>query len=411
MDYLASLGVDAVRLMPVLPSPNFDLGYDVADYYGSGPAFGTMDDFHYVGAETHVSGLKVIPDQVCSHSSHLHPWFIENAVLRGKPRVDWYVWADPRPDGGPPHNWLGRFGGFASEWNSTRKQCYLHNFLIDGPDLNLHNPEVQQAIHPVMRHWFELGVDGLRLDDVNSYITPGFPHTAYSFELLEPVLSGSHIAKTVTEAGAVGAWPCWAFLAHDVIRVATRWGAAGNPDRAGVLQAMPLPLRGSIYLYHGKGLGLPHSEVPRHRLQDPEAIRFWVNHHGRDGARTLMPWYVDGVSLAFSTVDGWWPADAGHGNLAISLQAIDPASSLSLWRALTALRQAHGALRFGSFDVLIATKTKLVFRRSHAGESLICGVNFGQTPIPFSFRGLTLAGSLASGMLGPDSYVILKETP
>ena len=152
MDYLASLGVDAVRLMPVLPSPNFDLGYDVADYYGSGPAFGTMDDFHYVGAETHVSGLKVIPDQVCSHSSHLHPWFIENAVLRGKPRVDWYDWADPRPDGGPPHNWLGRFGGFASEWNSTRKQCYLHNFLIDKPDLNLHNPEVQQAIHPVMRH-------------------------------------------------------------------------------------------------------------------------------------------------------------------------------------------------------------------------------------------------------------------
>ena len=482
MDYLAKLGVDAVWLTPVSPSPNFDSGYDVADYCGIEPAFGTMDDFRDLVAEAHARGLRVILDQVYSHSSHLHPWFVESASSRDNPKADWYVWADPRPDGGPPNNWLGRFGGFAWEWNSTRKQYYLHNFLVEQPDLNLHNPAVQDEVLRVMRHWFDLGVDGLRLDVVNFYMQdpalrdnpssqrndapanpyylqshvydrsrpenlsfvarmraeadhaggkmllgeiscdrqiermaeytmPGRLHTAYSFELLGPDLSGTHIAKAVTEAGAGGAWPCWAFSNHDVVRVATRWGAAGKPDRVKLLQAMLLSLRGSICIYQGEELGLPHSEVPRHRLQDPEAIRFWPNHRGRDGARTPMPWAAEGVSLGFSTVDGWLPTEPDHADLAISLQDSDPASPLNHLRALTALRQAHAALRLGSFEVLMATETLLVFRRRHEDESLICGFNFGETPIACSFPGLTLAGSLASDTLGPDGYVILKERP
>lgn len=482
MDYLAFLGVDAIWLTPVSPSPNFDSGYDVADYYGIEPAFGTMDDFRDLVAQAHARGLKVVLDQVYSHSSHLHPWFTESASSRDNPKADWYVWADPRPDGGPPNNWLGRFGGYAWEWNSTRRQYYLHNFLIEQPDLNLHNPQVQEEVLRIMRHWFDLGVDGLRLDVVNFYMQdpalrdnpptqrndapanpyylqshvydrsrpenlafiarmraqadraggkmllgeiscdrqvermaeytgPGLLHTAYSFELLGPGPSGIHIAKAVTEAGADGAWPCWAFSNHDVIRVATRWGAAGNPDRVKVLQAMLLSLRGSICLYQGEELGLPHSKVPRDRLQDPEAIRFWPNHRGRDGARTPMPWTPDGISLGFSTVDGWLPAELGHADLAISLQDGDPASPLNHLRAMTALRRAHPALRLGSFEVVTASETALVFRRRHADESLICGFNFGAEPIALSFRGPTLAGAATPGSLAPDRYVILKEMP
>lgn len=482
LDYLASLGVDAVWLTPVSPSPNFDSGYDVADYTGIEPAFGTMADFRDLVAQAHARGLRVILDQVYSHSSHLHPWFVESASSRDNPRANWYVWADPRPDGGPPNNWLGRFGGFAWEWNSTRKQYYLHNFLIEQPDLNLHNPDVQDEILRLMRHWFDLGVDGLRLDVVNFYMQdpalrdnppalrndapanpyylqahvydrsrpenlafvdrmraeadraggrmllgeiscdrqvermaeytgPGLLHTAYSFELLGPALSGSHIARAVTEAGADGAWPCWAFSNHDVIRVATRWGAAGNTDRVKVLQAMLLCLRGTICLYQGEELGLSHSEIPRNRLQDPEAIRFWPNHRGRDGARTPLPWEAEGISLGFSQVDGWLPAEPAHAALAIRAQESDPASPLNHLRALTALRRAQPALRLGTFEVLVASETALVFRRRHAGESLICGFNFGPVPIALSMPGHTLAGSLVQGSLAPDGYVIVKEIP
>jgi alpha-glucosidase len=242
------------------------------------------------------------------------------------------------------------------------------------------------------------------------YTRPGLLHTAYSFELLGPHLSGTHLAQSVTEAGADDAWPCWAFSNHDVMRVASRWGAAGNPARIKMLQAMLLCLRGSIVVYQGEELGLPHSDVPRHRLQDPEAIRFWPNHRGRDGARTPMPWEDAGVSLGFSEIDGWLPADSGHATLSISRQQADAASPLAHARRLLALRRASPALRLGDWQVLQATETALVFRRRHAAESLICGFNFGDRPFAFHCTGNTLAGDAASGAIAPDGYVIVKET-
>lgn len=480
LDYLASLGVDAIWLTPVSPSPNFDSGYDVADYYGIEPAFGTMEDFRALIAGAHARGLKVVLDQVYSHSSHLHPWFVESAASRDNPRADWYVWADPKPDGGPPNNWLGRFGGFAWEWSGTRRQYYLHNFLIEQPDLNLHNPEVQDEVLAIMRHWFDLGVDGLRLDVVNFYMhdpalrdnpavrrnespanpyylqshvydrsrpenlgfiarmraeadqagdrmllgeiscdwqvermaeytRPGLLHTAYSFELLGSQLSGIHVARTVAEAGAGGAWPCWAFSNHDVVRVASRWGAVGKPDRIKMLQALLLCLRGSIVVYQGEELGLGHSDVPRDRLQDPEAIRFWPNHRGRDGARTPMPWGDKGPSLGFSTVDGWLPADAGHAALSIDKQQADAASPLTHMRRILALRRTSPALRLGDWEVLQATETALIFRRCHHDESLICGFNFGDQPVSLDVQGDVLAGNPMAGSVPPDGYVVLKE--
>jgi alpha-glucosidase len=168
--YIASLGVDAIWLSPFFKSPMADMGYDVSDYCAVDPMFGTLEDFDELIAEAHRHGLKVIIDQVLSHSSDRHPWFIESRASRTNRKSDWYVWADAKPDGTAPNNWLSIFGGPAWEWDSTRKQYYLHNFLASQPDLNFHNPDVQDALLETVRFWLERGVDGFRLDTVNFYV-------------------------------------------------------------------------------------------------------------------------------------------------------------------------------------------------------------------------------------------------
>ncbi|TDO97572.1 alpha-glucosidase family protein [Marinomonas balearica] len=169
LDYVASLGVDAIWLSPIFTSPMKDFGYDVSDYRDIDPMFGSLADFKEMTDRAHDLGLKVMIDQVISHSSDQHPWFEESRQNKSNPKADWYVWADPKPDGSPPNNWLSIFGGSAWKWDSRRLQYYLHNFLDTQPDLNFHNPEVRQANLDNMRFWLELGVDGFRLDTVNFY--------------------------------------------------------------------------------------------------------------------------------------------------------------------------------------------------------------------------------------------------
>ena len=167
LDYVASLGVDAVWISPFYTSPMKDFGYDIADYCDVDPIFGTLQDFDRLLETAHRCGLKIIIDQVYSHTSDQHPWFRESAADRTNARADWYVWADPKIDGSPPSNWQSVFGGSAWTWNARRGQYYLHNFLIEQPDLNVHNPEVQDALLECARFWFKRGVDGFRLDAVN----------------------------------------------------------------------------------------------------------------------------------------------------------------------------------------------------------------------------------------------------
>jgi len=169
LDHVARLGADAIWLSPIFPSPMEDMGYDVSDYTGIEPLFGTLADFDALIARAHDLGLKVIIDQVISHSSDRHPWFTESRKSRTGPRADWYVWADPKPDGSPPNNWPSVFGGSAWCWDAGRRQYYLHNFLTSQPDLNLHSPAVQTALLDTMRFWLDRGVDGFRLDTVNYY--------------------------------------------------------------------------------------------------------------------------------------------------------------------------------------------------------------------------------------------------
>ncbi|GIL02454.1 MAG: alpha-glucosidase [Alphaproteobacteria bacterium] len=170
LPYVAALGVDAIWLSPFFKSPMADFGYDVSDYKAVDPMFGTMADFDAMIAEAHRLGLKVMIDQVLSHTSDKHPWFVESRENRTNPRADWYVWADPKPDGTPPNNWLSIFGGSAWEWDTSRCQYYLHNFLKSQPDLNFHNPQVQDALLDAVRFWLERGVDGFRLDTINFFV-------------------------------------------------------------------------------------------------------------------------------------------------------------------------------------------------------------------------------------------------
>ncbi|MEX5729072.1 alpha-glucosidase [Rhodovulum iodosum] len=169
LPYVAALGVDAIWVSPFFPSPMKDFGYDVSDYCDVDPNFGSLADFDALVDTAHALGLKVIIDLVLSHSSDQHPWFIESRASRDNPKADWYVWADPKPDGTPPNNWLSIFGGSAWAWDGQRLQYFLHNFLSSQPDLNFHNPQVQEALLDTARFWLDRGVDGFRLDTVNFY--------------------------------------------------------------------------------------------------------------------------------------------------------------------------------------------------------------------------------------------------
>ncbi|MDE1150454.1 MAG: alpha-amylase family glycosyl hydrolase [Azospirillaceae bacterium] len=167
LDHVAGLGVDAIWLSPFFTSPMRDFGYDVSDFRDVDPLFGTLADFDALVARAHELGLKVIIDQVYSHTSDGHGWFQESRQDRTNPRADWYVWADAKPDGSPPSNWQSVFGGPAWTWDARRGQYYLHNFLTEQPDLNVHNPVVQDALLDVARFWLDRGVDGFRLDAIN----------------------------------------------------------------------------------------------------------------------------------------------------------------------------------------------------------------------------------------------------
>ena len=169
ISYLSSLGVNAIWLSPVFTSPMKDMGYDVSNYTDIDPLFGNIHDFERLIEKAKENKIKVIIDQVLSHSSDAHPFFKLSKSNKINSKSDWYVWADPKPDGSPPNNWLSVFGGSAWEWDTGREQYYLHNFLKSQPDFNFHNLEVQKWLLSTVKFWLEKGVDGFRLDTANYY--------------------------------------------------------------------------------------------------------------------------------------------------------------------------------------------------------------------------------------------------
>ena len=199
LDYLSWLGVSAIWISPIYPSPMADFGYDISDYTGIHPLFGSMDDFDELLNRAHEKGIKVILDLVPNHTSDQHPWFLESRSSKDNPKRDWYIWKDARADGSPPNNWLSVFGGPAWEWDEATGQYYYHAFLKEQPDLNWRNPEVQKAMLDVMRFWLRKGVDGFRVDVMwhmikdeqlrDNPINPGYQSHMATYEQLLPVYS------------------------------------------------------------------------------------------------------------------------------------------------------------------------------------------------------------------------------
>lgn len=271
LDYVASLGVDAVWISPFFRSPMRDFGYDVSDHCDVDPMFGTLADFDVLIERAHALGLKVVIDQVYSHTSDRHAWFAESRESRDNAKADWYVWADAKADGSPPTNWLSAFGGPAWTWDARRGQYYLHNFLASQPDLNLHNPDVVEALLGIARFWLKRGVDGFRLDAINfalhdpdlrdnpparpparKEIRPWYmqekkysmnqPGVVRFLERLRELVDGYGDILTVAEVGGDGALPVMREYTRGSSRLGTAYGfdllVLERPDARAIRDAL-----------------------------------------------------------------------------------------------------------------------------------------------------------------------------
>ncbi|MGA0532754.1 alpha-amylase family glycosyl hydrolase [Hansschlegelia sp. KR7-227] len=445
LDHLVDLGVDAVWLSPIFPSPMADFGYDVADYCGVDPIFGSLDDLDRLVADVHGRGLKLILDFVPNHSSDQHPWFVESRSSRTASKRDWYIWRDPAPDGGPPNNWISNFGGPAWTYDPVTGQYYHHAFLTEQPDLNWRNPEVRAAMADVLRFWLDRGVDGFRVDviwhlikdagfrdnPVNPHYCAESPdiarllqlhsadqpevfdaiaelraavdayddrvligeiylpverlvayygaelggvHLPFNFHLILAPWNARAIARLIETYEAAlppGGWPNWVLGNHDQSRVASRIGAA----QARVAAMLLLTLRGTPTLYYGDEIGMSDVPVPHELAQDP-----WEKNepgHGRDPARTPMPWNRSPKG-GFTEGAPWLPM-GDPAALNVADQAADPRSTLALHRALLALRRAHPALSVGAYESVPAEGDLLAYRRRDptTGETFLIVLNLG----------------------------------
>jgi len=207
LDYLKDLGISGIWLSPHFPSPLFDCGYDVADYTGVAPEYGTLAEFRHFLDEAHRRGIRIILDLVLNHTSDQHSWFIESRSSRDNPKRDWYVWADPKPGGSLPNNWYSTFGGPAWEWDETTQSYYYHFFFKQQPDLNWRNPEVKQAMFDAVRFWLDMGVDGFRLDAIGTIYEEADLRDHQAAYTQEELYKMSAEAKTPEDWAKLG--PIW----------------------------------------------------------------------------------------------------------------------------------------------------------------------------------------------------------
>ncbi len=472
LDYLVWLGVDAIWISPFYPSPMADFGYDVADYCGVDPIFGSLEIFDAVLTGAHARGLKVILDFVPNHTSIAHPWFAESRAGKGG-KHDWYIWRDGGASGGPPNNWLAHFGGPAWTFDEERGQYYHHAFLPEQPDLNWRNADVRAAMYDVLRFWLKRGVDGFRVDVITHLVkdealrdnphnpawTPRRPeierllqthssdhpevhdviaemrkvveefddrlligeiylpmerliayygeglsgaHLPFNFQLIEAPWVAPKIGALIEAYEAAlpeGAWPNWVLSNHDRPRIAAR---VGEPQ-ARVAAMLLLTLRGSPTLYYGDELGIGDVEIAADRIRDPWALREPGLGVGRDPERTPMQW-DSGAFSGFSTHEPWLPLTPDWPQRNVEKRAADPASILSLVRALLLLRRARKSLSRGTWRRLESGDEILAYERLHDDEHTIVVLNFGGAPrlwpVASALPELSIALSTHGGRIG-----------
>ncbi|MBT2230199.1 alpha-amylase family glycosyl hydrolase [Nonomuraea sp. NEAU-A123] len=466
LPYLKDLGIDAIWLNPWYPSPMADGGYDVADYRGIEPVFGTLAEAEKFIEEAHELDIKVIIDVVPNHSSTENTWFQEALTDRGARDRFWF-----RDE---PNDWQSIFGGPA--WTQVADgQWYLHLFAPEQPDFNWDNPEVHREFEDVLRFWFERGVDGFRidsaallfksetsyedLDEVHAvyrrwreiadeygervligevwlpdqerftrYLRPDELHTAFNFDFLscpwEPAELRRVIDLTLTTHAPVGAPPTWVLSNHDVTRPVTRYGRSdttfahggrlhgvpSDPElghrraRAAALLAMALP--GSVYVYQGEELGLPEVEdLPDDQRQDPMYHRSGGTNRGRDGCRVPLPWAGDEPPFGFGGTPTWLPQPESWRKVTAEAQAADLGSMLNLYR--TGLAHRHDLLGDGTLTWLTMGPDVLAFTRE---SGLTCVSNLGAAPVRLPAGRILLAsGPLEDGALPSDTTVWLTS--
>ena len=462
LDYVAGLGVDAIWLTPIHPSPDADLGYDVADYTAIDPRLGTLGDFDRLLAAAHSRGLRVLLDLVLNHTSDRHPWFTAHR--------DRYIWAR----GDPPNNWLSIAGGSAWTYDAAAGAHYLHTFLPEQPDLDWRSPDVRAAIGDAMRFWLDRGVDGFRLDALPVLIKdaqlrdnpprdgwrPGqaeytrvrpahtvdqpemdevvaFLHgvvaeygdrvlvaemglpperaaryyagidVPFNFGLITEPWTAPRLQRRIAahlEHLPAGAMPNWVLGNHDVRRMASRLG----PERARVAAVLGMTLPGTLTLYYGDELGLPDSPrrlaVPRDGFGRRDPAR------SRDPARAPMPW--DGSPHGgFSSAEPWLPAYEDAGAIGVAAQERDGASFLSVYRRLLALRREHGWAR-GVVTGLTGTGAELIYDRGR--HRVLARLEDGTSTVALPSPGRVVAGTRprpdgvvdAVTLTGPDAVVV-----
>jgi alpha-glucosidase len=419
LDYLAWLGLDVIWLTPINPSPNADWGYDVSDFYGVHPDYGTLDDLDRLIADAGALGMKIVLDLVPNHTSSEHPWFSDAA------KRDWYVWADE------PNNWISTFGGSAWTKHPEVGRYYLHNFLPAQPDLNWWNEGVREEFANTLRFWFDRGIAGFRIDvahalikdaelrdnpvvgkakdrreervynmnrpevheiyrrwrtiardydperlllgetwvpelaelakyygdDDELHLPMNFPFTLADFDAAEL----REIVERAEQTFPTGAWPVWCASNHDIVRFPTRW-CSGDESKIRCSLMLLFGLRGTPILYYGDELGMEQVEIPEREQLDRA--------HSRDGARTPMPWTPNADHE-------WW---IRHGDLTRNVEDMRADETSTLWftKRLLELRRATPELRLGSYGILDGGRPGVW--AWHRGEGWVVAVNLSDRP-------------------------------
>jgi alpha-glucosidase len=453
LDYLVDLGVSALWLSPIYPSPMADFGYDIADYCDIDPIFGSLREFDALLEEAHRRGLKMILDFVPNHTSDQHPWFVESRSSRASPKRDWYLWREE------PNNWMSNFGGSGWEHDEATGQYYYHSFLKQQPDLNWRNPAVRAAMFDVLRFWLDRGVDGFRVDvmwlmikdeefrddPLNPAYMPGAPssdrllplYNANRPEVHELVAAMRALVDSYPERVLIGEiylpiqqlmtyygkdlnganlpfnfqlLQC-AWSAGAIAEVLTDYNAAlpagawpnwvlGNHDRprvasriggrqARVAAMLLFTLSGTLTLYYGEEIGMTDVAISPEEVQDPAEKNEPGIGQGRDPERTPMQW--NSTALAgFTTGRPWLPIAHDHAAANVAAQNGDAGSILSLYRELIDLRAAHRALIDGKMQSIGAHESVLSYQRAGEEETLLILLNLGHEPVQVDGSGIVL---------------------
>jgi len=492
LDYISSLGVDAIWINPFFKSPNDDGGYDISDYYDVQPEFGTLTDFEQLLDAAHKRGLKIIIDLVFNHSSDEHEWFRQSRASTNNPYRDFYFWR-PGRNGGPPSNWPSFFGGSAWEQDQATGDYYLHLFSRKQPDLNWENPAVRKQIHQIIRFWLEKGVDGIRLDvisaiskrtdfpdadtgDFNKIIDrfysngprmkefiadmrsevftsrkvltvgegPGI-HPGNAMDYLDPrqgldmIFHFGHMFLDQGPGGRFnpvpwslerfkqvfmewdnalypGGWGSIFLGNHDFARQVSRWG--NDKDywalSAKAILTLLMTMRGTPFIFAGDEIGMTNLRLDSvSESRDVETINGYrlaaergmseqeflerANYAGRDNARSPFQW-DDGPFAGFSAGGSWMKVNSNKDKINVRSQESDPASILSYFKALVALRKAEKGLVYGDLHLPdVGNAPVMAVERKFRGEVLLTIINFsGNTivnPLDVAGLGLLLSNS------------------